>query len=743
MRSWASKLQLVEKREERMLDFEGLNTLLVSRFHDFVPDWLPAGKIDLISLYAKVFETTQGGAYKQLSKKANFTVTSRAPESKQITHLKPPPPGSRPPEMFHPRHGLPSQGWCYKNINGEKLFYQARYETEEGKVFCPWSWDGEKWVMKAPPAPRSLFQLERLKDFTGPVMVVEGEKAARAAQKIVGGWYTVVSWLNGSSSVKKNDWSVLKGKDVLLWPDADKAGIKAMETLCQILDGHVKSIKILDVSDCKDGWDAADALEDGWEWETLLEWARPRAKKYEKPIVELESLIEKTPEPVIEPELEHEPEVPAYVEEAPPPEFEDDVDASLFATYEQAGIQCNTKGKPYLNLLNTVRALEYFPQLKGRLWFDSFLRKRRTNMEPYWREDKKKIAPRDWTDNDYSKIQQVLQGAFGFHNINSNIVEQAVKSYCEDNTRNELTDYLDSCEWDGDHRIETFFIDFFGAPDNEYARAVGRNFFTAIAARSYKPGCKMDNMVILEGAQGVGKSEAIKALAGEWFTENNTKIDSKDFHMSLAGILIMEFAELDYFRKTDVDTLKKTITTRHDNYRGVYGKEFHKYPRTTIFVGTTNNDEYLTDVTGSRRFWPIDVTVNSVDVEKIKQIKDQLFAEGKELYKSGANWWEVPQDILNERHQKSMPQDARTQDVNEWVYRNQITRIKLIDLLNAFQVNKGLPNYNQVARQYRDLLQRAGYTRSQRRYNHGYYWYPPKEVLEPKEEYDNVEFLVE
>ena len=252
------------------IDFPGLAIALLSRSRELLPAWFPAGKIaghefqvgnlqgepgeslsinvqtgrwadfagdvkggDLISLFAAMEGVHQGEAAKRLSREIGFNLAQAgAPEkaknrngSKPEPNLVKPPVGTPPPSMHHSRHGAPSRSWRYLNAAGETLFYIARYETPAGKVFSPWSWDSisASWVTKAWTAPRPLYGLDLLANRPdAPVLIVEGEKAAEAARDIVGDAYVIVTWPGGASGWRQADWSPLKGRKVLLWPDADR-----------------------------------------------------------------------------------------------------------------------------------------------------------------------------------------------------------------------------------------------------------------------------------------------------------------------------------------------------------------------------------------------------------------------------------------------------------------------------------------------------------------------------------------
>ena len=178
-----------------------------------------------------------------------------------------------------------------------------------------------------------------------------------------------------------------------------------------------------------------------------------------------------------------------------------------------------------------------------------------------------------------------------------------------------------------------------------------------MVARILEPGCKVDNMIVLEGGQGKYKSTTLELIAGGWYTEAREQVTSKDFYLQMHGKLIIEIAELDAFSKAEVNTIKKVITCRVDRYRPPYGRSSQDFPRQCVFVGTTNEENYLRDHTGGRRFWPI--KIGTIDLERIKADRDQLYAEAVHFYKEGATWWEMPMD-------QTMEQQEDRREMDEW-----------------------------------------------------------------------------
>lgn len=198
---------------------------------------------------------------------------------------------------------------------------------------------------------------------------------------------------------------------------------------------------------------------------------------------------------------------------------------------------------------------------------------------------------------------------------------------------------LGSFAWDGTERVQTWLSKYLGATDNEYARTVGRWFLISAVARVMHPGCKVDTMLILEGPQGLRKSSAVQALAGEdYFLEDLREVGGVESAKQLRGKWIVELSELDAMRKAESSTIKRFVSQRIDNYRPSYGRSTIDFPRQCVFIGSTNHQDYLQDETGGRRFWPVKCG-DFIDLGALKRDRDQIWAEAVELHRAGERWW--------------------------------------------------------------------------------------------------------
>lgn len=199
-----------------------------------------------------------------------------------------------------------------------------------------------------------------------------------------------------------------------------------------------------------------------------------------------------------------------------------------------------------------------------------------------------------------------------------------------------VKDYLGSLHWDGTSRIDSWVIDYFGADDTPFVRAVGRLVLVAAVRRVQRPGVKFDEMLVMISPQGLDKSTGIATLAvrDEWFTDHlSMGADDRQVVETLAGKWIVEVAELKGMRNKDVEHVKALLSRQVDRARPAYGRLLRQFPRQCVFFGTTNSDSFLHDTTGNRRFWP--VRTAQTDIAALRRDRDQLWAEAAHLEAAG------------------------------------------------------------------------------------------------------------
>lgn len=245
-------------------------------------------------------------------------------------------------------------------------------------------------------------------------------------------------------------------------------------------------------------------------------------------------------------------------------------------------------------------------------------------------------ADRPWTDEDELAVMEWMQGTVGIHAPKGAIFD-AVQRIAAENKYHPVREMLSSLQWDKVPRLETASVVYFGAPDTLYYREVFKRWMISAVARIYRPGVKADNMTVLEGDQGQGKSSAIRVLFDPWFTDQLAEMGTKDASLELRGIWCAEYSDLEGMGLAEARTIKRFMSQTTDRFRPPYGRVPIKVERQNVFAGTTNDQEYLKDATGGRRFWPL--RCQFVDIDAIIRDKDQLWAEAVAMFVAKVKWW--------------------------------------------------------------------------------------------------------
>ncbi|MQU07103.1 VapE domain-containing protein [Pseudomonas helleri] len=242
----------------------------------------------------------------------------------------------------------------------------------------------------------------------------------------------------------------------------------------------------------------------------------------------------------------------------------------------------------------------------------------------------------DWGDIDDIRVMKWLAQQYNLRVKASSVIE-AVSVVAHDNSFHPVRNYLNKLEWDRVPRLDTWLNTVMGVTQSGYSAKVGKRWMISAVARVMRPGCKADSVMILEGGQGEGKSTAMSILGGDWFMDTPFALGDKDGFQAIRGKWIIELGELDSFNKAESTKAKQFFSASTDTYRESYGRRTNDVPRQCVFVGTTNQDEYLKDATGNRRYWPVACT--KVDLEQLREIRDQLWAEAMFCYEAGEIWW--------------------------------------------------------------------------------------------------------
>ncbi|MBH0112731.1 hypothetical protein I5E68_07170 [Novosphingobium sp. YJ-S2-02] len=333
----------------------------------------------------------------------------------------------------------------------------------------------------------------------------------------------------------------------------------------------------------------------------------------------------------------------------------------------------SSKQGPKKNITNLMLHLRNIPHLGPKLAFNDLT----GNIEWHGRELK---------DSDYVDIRMLMEAPpFNFE-ANARDVPAAVMRTAEDNTINPVVDYLEGLKWDGKPRISNWLQNIFDADDTEINRAFGRMFLIAAVARALQPGCKVDTMLIAKGLQGIGKTSAFQALFGEEFvTGSITSLKGAETAQALQGVWAVDLGELEALN-TSVNAVKNFLTLQRDRYRPPWGKHFIWRPRRMVFTGTTNEDAFLSDATGARRFWPFEG--RRVDLSTLKRARDQLWAEAVRAFKDGEKWW-----IENGSELDSLAQAAQQDS-----YKEDIWAPRIDQFLNSVETrNRGCVTLSEVA----------------------------------------------
>jgi predicted P-loop ATPase len=576
---------------------------------------------DLVSLYAALHQIDQLPALKEVAKLIGHTdaPVKRLPSKRPAPELPDLIPDDAPPIPAHHRHGKEAKSWQYGHA-----FVVARYEFEDGsKSFAQVTWRDGRWQFFGYPGLRPIYGLELLrKRSKAPVLVVEGEKCADAARAVLAG-YVVVTWAGGAQAIDKSDWSVLSGRDVVIWPDNDAAGFKAAASLGQRLSDIAMNVRIVRPNGEAPGWDVADAIARGWNAHKITEWAATHMR-------DSKTVANAT----------HSPPAVGKPHSIEPGEL----DNSPLVRWDDLRLDKNQGGVPFPTLANASRILQLHPKFKGHVWYDEFTQKIYQNI---------KGPTRQWRDEDDEDLTVFIQQSLSLSKFNLKLIGQSVRHAARQFSRNSLQDWLSSLHWDGVERLDTWLGDTLGVDLDEYTMAVSRNWPISMVARAFVPGCQVDTMPVLEGATGQGKSSFVNILGSPWYASLPESFGTKDFLQAVQGRWLIEIPDMTGFSHREHTHILATITNRTDVYRASYGHYVEEHPRSCVFAATSETDDYLQDIRGRRRYWPL--RCKDIQLEVLAKQRDHVFAEAVARYKSGATWYEMPAQADAEQRERASP----------------------------------------------------------------------------------------
>jgi len=575
----------------------------------------------------------------------------------------------------------------YRHGPDRLMGFVARFRTSDGgKDTLPYTWaqsarDGAcKWHWKTWDEPRPLYFPAHALPGTRTVVLVEGEKKGDALQRVLDdlapGVYAVASWPGGCKAWKKADWSPLAGCTVLLWPDcdakrvkltpterkacADDAAADALAALKPLLpaaeqpgmaamlgigallrDAQGCTVQVLPIPEpgaVPDGWDCGDAIEvDGWD---AFRVGAFLAQAYALPLASAESGATGQPDPAVGKKTDG------------PVDTADGDGAGLPPAGGDGGGDDGDDKMPWwlqpywdmdkcrwlVSRKLVITALEHDPKLAGLLGLN--LLSNNIEARAAWPWEHGKAGP--ITGSVDLMLGQYLSRRYGLPSINRAALMEAIETVAHGQPFHPVREYLQGLTWDGTARLDKWLLYALGesptslpAPVVEYLCLVGRFIMLGMVFRVMEPGCKFDYCPVLEGPGGLRKSTLVETLAGAWFSDTHfDPARGKEGQEQVQGLWVYELAELSQFGKAEVNLIKAFISAKVDRYRPSYGRVVESYPRQCVLFGTTNQDTYLRDRTGNRRFWPVPVR-HTIKTDWVKRQRDQLFAEAFDLYLQG------------------------------------------------------------------------------------------------------------
>ena len=608
---------------------------------------------DVINLYSQIKSCSQSDAAKTLSEMylgdtPKITVSYPVPKVKQAVSLIKPPPEVAPPDFGKDVEAV----YSYQDTEGNPWFYIVR---RSGKVFHPYCFSTDlKWVAKHWPSPRPLFGLELLTS-KKPILLVEGEKAAMAARKLTDK-YIAMTWPGGAQAFKQADFSPIYGRRILLWPDADNPGTEAMNGVYSVLREHCPEIKIIQ-TDQEDGWDAADAVNEGWDQDRFIKWAKPLAKLLDKP-----SII-------------------------PTPKIVDHTISSLTGTFPHQ----NKALKP----LSTIENFKYLMEMYGVVIRYNVITKDEEILIPgkSFLIDNRANASMSWIISTMAKHGMATTGSNDF-----------ISYMLGENLYNPVTEWITSSPWDGTSRLQDLYDTVKTSTESRHLKEtfIKRWLISAVAAAFNPNGVSAHGVLVFQGDQNIGKTSWLKSLVPHDFRLIHDGVilrpDDKDSVKHAVSFWLVELGELDAtFRKSDIAQLKAFLTKDKDILRRAYARRDSEYARRTVFFSSVNPVNFLQDPTGNRRFWTIECKeINFKHCINMQQLWAEVY---ENLYQKGESWFLTKEEIeaLNIHNEDFMELDTVTEKIIEeldWdASPNQftwLTATHTLERLRIKNINKGV-----------------------------------------------------
>lgn len=573
------------------------------------------------------------------------------------------------------------------SLDGALYGYVVRFATSNGGkdtlpyTFCQSARDNsQKYCWKTWDEPRPLFLPSGKAPLGRTVILVEGEVKGELLQSlldsIMPGVYCVASWPGGCKAWQKADWSWLAGCAVLLWPDCDaqrealtkaerdqvegdeaaKAALQASKPLLPeakqpgmktqlgigalLRDTHGCAVQLLPIpkpGEKVSGWDCKDAIEtEGWTGDDVIAFlgkAQPLPKEGEEPESDPaqaqagaaaaqggEKPAKKKRTAAVEPDDGDE-------DGTPPPEG---------TPWWLMGNWDRQKKRWLVSRKTVIAALHNDEDLCGVVAFNELtntVQARKPWPWPY-------STPGEIKSADGLLLGNYLSEKYRLPALSKASLEEAIQTVSFVERFHPIREWLEGLEWDKKPRLDKWLVHALGETNKsinaklfEYMGLVGRYWVLGMVYRVMEPGCKFDYCPVLEGTGGLRKSTLVEVLAGKAYF-SDTPFDmsrGKEAQEQVQGIWGYEIAELSALGKADVNAIKAFISSKVDRYRVAYGTTVESFPRQCVLVGTTNDDQYLRDRTGNRRFWPVPVK-HQIDTDWVVKYRAQLFAEAYARY---------------------------------------------------------------------------------------------------------------
>ena len=591
--------------------------------------------------------------------------------------------------------------WAYRR-DDVLLGYVARFErvNSEGEIVkdtLPLTWcrdttddrGGHRWHWKQWEPARPLYLAAGTLRPELPVVVVEGEKCAQAGHLLLGDEFDFVAWPGGCKTWKLADWSWLAGRTVTAWPDADaqRERLTPQERQTDI-DPATKPLRPLDkqpgwqamqgiagtlqadhgctVSVCHpgppgerpDGWDIADAIAEGWTADQVRAFIA-MALHFQPPAA-AESAA-----------------APRTAGAGPGKDRAPTLWQDMLLRSSSGAIKA-VRENVVLAIDGQDRDGQWIPgdaAVAGAIRFTEF-----TNDVVKVREVPWGTGAGVWEEVDELEMGNWLSRVHGLPSMPRGTLEEAVAMVAKRHRFHPVRAEFEALrgKWDGIPRLGTWLRiccleeDEWDdtTPLQQYLSKVGTWMLMAIVARVFTPGCKFDYMPILEGDQGLGKSTLARVLGGEHFADTGLVLGDKDSYQNLQGVSVYEWGELDSLTKAEVTKVKQFISSMKDRFRASFDRRPKDYPRQCVFIGTTNEDHYLVDPTGNRRFWPIRVT-RQIDIAWLRENRAQLFAEAVHRVDAGERFHPTFQEqkaLFDDQQQQRQIESAIQAAVLRYLY---------------------------------------------------------------------------